>query len=484
MPKRLLAALLAVLLGLGSLWSSSTSAQAAPPTASWSATAGGNVAGVSLSAAGLTLANAQLANSLARASSTTTPRTESRSRNIAASVVGLPITVESNSQTAPPDLGGPATGSLAAVNALGIGVNALTTSNEAHWSGDQACVVVGPLAQTTTTTAGVSVNPVVADILTTGVSSTTGTTSLVSTGGNGLNRAVQSEARGSIAGVSVLGGAVTVEVVGEAVLTSTASGTPGGATVTYTAPVVRVTALGDTTTVALGTSLPLELGLVGAVTVAVNNPTQVPNPNGQSTTASVNVVTLTVRAGPAFAPLATATIQLIPLSADATAPAGGIDCPPPAPVLQTPADGSLTNDNTPTFSGTGVAGATINLTLDGTTTNTVTTVAGNGTWSYTPTTPIPDGDHTASVTQTVAGATSPASNANDFTIDTSPPTAPSVIAPANGSTTADPTPTISGSGPATTDIEVFIDGESVGTTTTNGAGDWQLDQPGPGGRRS
>ena len=174
MPKRVLAALLALLLGLGSLWSSARDAEAAPPTATWSASAGGDVANVGVSVVGLTLANARLANSSSTASSTATPRTQSLSRNIAAAVAGLPITVASSSQTAPPDNPGPQTGTLAAVGAVGIGVGALTTSNEAHWSGDSSCVVGQPLSETTTTTAGVSVNPLsLANILTTGVSSTT-----------------------------------------------------------------------------------------------------------------------------------------------------------------------------------------------------------------------------------------------------------------------------------------------------------------------
>ena len=50
---------------------------------------------------------------------------------------------------------------------------------------------------------------------------------------------------------------------------------------TYTAPIVRVTAGGNTQTVALGGSLTINLGAVGEVTVDVNNPTQTANPNGQ-----------------------------------------------------------------------------------------------------------------------------------------------------------------------------------------------------------
>ncbi len=40
--------------------------------------------------------------------------------------------------------------------------------------------------------------------------------------------------------------------------------------------------------------------------------------------------------------------------------------PPPAPVVVTPANGSVTSDNTPTYSGTAEPGSTVTVIVDGT----------------------------------------------------------------------------------------------------------------------
>ena len=63
-------------------------------------------------------------------------------------------------------------------------------------------------------------------------------------------------------------------------------------------------------------------------------------------------------------------------------------------------NGSKTNDTTPTFRGTAESGATITLYSNGVVIG--TTIAVNGTWSITPTHPIPDGAHDFTVTATDA----------------------------------------------------------------------------------
>ncbi|MDR3413444.1 MAG: retention module-containing protein, partial [Formivibrio sp.] len=60
----------------------------------------------------------------------------------------------------------------------------------------------------------------------------------------------------------------------------------------------------------------------------------------------------------------------------------------------------ITNDNTPTISGTGEPGATIDVTIPGTNEHLTTTVGTNGTWSITPTQAIPDGPVTIPVIET------------------------------------------------------------------------------------
>ena len=100
---------------------------------------------------------------------------------------------------------------------------------------------------------------------------------------------------------------------------------------------------------------------------------------------------------------------------------------PGAPVVVTPANGSNTSDSTPTVSGTGEPGATVQVTVDGTVVATVT-ANGSGNWSWTATVPLADGPHTVNATQTDAsGNTSPVSNTNTFTVDTTAPAAPVIL---------------------------------------------------------
>ena len=128
------------------------------------------------------------------------------------------------------------------------------------------------------------------------------------------------------------------------------------------------------------------------------------------------------------------------LTATATNAAGTVSAPtaafgitvdtaaPNAPVVTAASDdvgavqGSLTNgaktdDQTPTLTGTGEAGATIQV-YDGTTLLGSTTVAANGTWSFTPATPLGEGAHSLTTTATdAAGNTGAASAPLNLTVD-------------------------------------------------------------------
>jgi hypothetical protein len=151
--------------------------------------------------------------------------------------------------------------------------------------------------------------------------------------------------------------------------------------------------------------------------------------------------------------------------------------PPAAPVVLTPANGSTTNDNTPTYSGTAEPGSTISIIVNGTPVGT-TTANGAGNWSFTPTVALADGPHSVRATASApGGGTSPDSNTNTFTVDTTPPAAPVVLTPPNGSTTNDNTPTYSGTAEPGSTVTLFVDGASVGTTTADGAATWIFTQP-------
>ncbi len=122
---------------------------------------------------------------------------------------------------------------------------------------------------------------------------------------------------------------------------------------------------------------------------------------------------------------------------------------PAAPVVLTPANGSVTNDNTPTYSGTAEANSTVTRHRGRDSGGHCHRRPRCGTWSFTPTAALADGPHTVRATATdAAGNTSPVSSTNTFTVDTTAPAAPVVLTPANGSVTTDNTPTYSGTAEA------------------------------------
>ena len=99
-----------------------------------------------------------------------------------------------------------------------------------------------------------------------------------------------------------------------------------------------------------------------------------------------------------------------------------------------------------------------------------TTANGAGNFSFTP-------DHAAAVRlsqlhrehrTSVNGGTSPPSNINDFTI-----LGPPVLEdPADGSATNDTTPTFTGLTFPGAQVDIFVDGNPIGTTTANGSGNF------------
>ena len=91
---------------------------------------------------------------------------------------------------------------------------------------------------------------------------------------------------------------------------------------------------------------------------------------------------------------------------------------PAAPTITSPASGSTdTTTAEPTISGTGVAGDTVTLSIDGGASVT-TTVLSNGSWSYTPTSPLSNASHTITATQAASGGpSSPRLRPDTFTVN-------------------------------------------------------------------
>ncbi|MDR2973689.1 MAG: Ig-like domain-containing protein, partial [Propionibacteriaceae bacterium] len=172
------------------------------------------------------------------------------------------------------------------------------------------------------------------------------------------------------------------------------------------------------------------------------------------------------------------------ITADQTDPAGNTSPPddtnvtvdsaaPAAPVITGPANGSTTGDSTPTITGTGEPGATVTVSVDGVPVG-QTTVQPDGTWSLTPTTPLADGPHTITARQTdPAGNPSPEAS-SQVKVDTATPSAPVILTPANGSTTTDTTPTITGTGEPGSTVTVSVDGTPIGTATVQPDGTWSV----------
>ncbi|MEX5354036.1 Ig-like domain-containing protein [Pseudomonas juntendi] len=129
---------------------------------------------------------------------------------------------------------------------------------------------------------------------------------------------------------------------------------------------------------------------------------------------------------------------------------------PDAPVVN-PTNGS-------TISGTAEPGSTVIITDGNGNPIGETTTDGNGNWTYTPTTPLPDGTVVNVVTKDPAGNTS---GQGSVTVDAVAPDAP-VVNPTNGST-------LSGTAePGSTVTLTDGNGNPIGQVTADGSGNWSF----------
>ncbi|MEH3775584.1 Ig-like domain-containing protein [Enterobacter asburiae] len=145
--------------------------------------------------------------------------------------------------------------------------------------------------------------------------------------------------------------------------------------------------------------------------------------------------------------------------------------------------GQVTNDSTPTISGTGLAGSTIHIMNNGTQIGTAV-VDGSGNWTFTPTAPLGDGSYSLRAYATdAAGNASANSSVFAFTIDTAAPGVPQVtsviddVGPvtgtlATGNSTNDARPTFNGTGDVGSTVHVIVDGSEIGTAVVNAQGSW------------
>lgn len=128
--------------------------------------------------------------------------------------------------------------------------------------------------------------------------------------------------------------------------------------------------------------------------------------------------------------------------------------------------GQSTDDSRPTFSGRGTAGTTINIFDNGVKIGSVQ-VGSDGNWSYTPTTPLKDGNHSIVAT----GASAPDSSVTGFgfTVDTIKPAAPTdLVTAADGAS-------ISGKAEAGSTVVIKdADGTIIGRGTAGSNGSFTI----------
>lgn len=148
----------------------------------------------------------------------------------------------------------------------------------------------------------------------------------------------------------------------------------------------------------------------------------------------------------------------------------------------------VTDDTTPTLTGTAAANVTVTI-FDGGAQIGFTTSDAAGAWSFTPATPLGVGAHTfTAVASDAAGNASGASAGFALTIDTSPPNVPVLVSVtddvgtiqgslATGAVTDDVQPTLAGTADAGATIAVFDSGVLVGNATADGTGAWSVTLP-------
>ncbi len=149
-------------------------------------------------------------------------------------------------------------------------------------------------------------------------------------------------------------------------------------------------------------------------------------------------------------------------------------------------DGEATSITNPTLSGEAEPGSTVVIYDNGTEIGSVT-VDENGNWSFTPETALDDGEHTFTVDVTdPAGNTSPATSAGTITIDTTAPAAATEVilsgddqTLADGASTKDTTPTVSGEAEPGSTVTIFNGDTVLGTTTADETGAWQFTPASP-----
>ncbi|MBV7693724.1 VCBS repeat-containing protein [Limnobaculum sp. M2-1] len=152
----------------------------------------------------------------------------------------------------------------------------------------------------------------------------------------------------------------------------------------------------------------------------------------------------------------------------------------------------VTDDTRPEMVGSGKAGSIINI-YDGATLLGSTTVNKDGSWSFTPSSDLSQGQHSITVTAIdTAGNTTKPTTAFEFTVDTTTPGVPTIESATDdvgavqgtlnhGDATDDPTPTLTGKAEVGSVVTIYDGNTLLGSVTTGANGQWTFTPTSPQG---
>jgi hypothetical protein len=163
-----------------------------------------------------------------------------------------------------------------------------------------------------------------------------------------------------------------------------------------------------------------------------------------------------------------------PLAADKVWSFSTVDTiAPPAPVITSPAEGSLVSTRSFSVSGTAEANSTVEL-FEGTSSQGTAQTNASGQWTIT-LSGVTDGPHayTAKATDT-SGNVSTDSLPRNVRVDATAPSSPTISSPLNNSFDTDGNVTLSGTSEPGSTVEVFEGTASRGTTPVDSSGAWSM----------
>ena len=202
-----------------------------------------------LGTSGVHVAQAAVGSSEGSMDTSTTPRSVADASNLALSLLSgtapSPALLAHTHQEAPPDHAISSTKTVVPLRVPGLlDLGVSSSESNARWAGDDKCLASGAsVERSTVSTADAELLGVAG--LTSGLLKLSNTVATAQSTrlqqlSLGAGRAVVSNAAGSAVDLSLFNGGVHVQVASAPVLTAVANGKPGGASVTWTAPLVTV----------------------------------------------------------------------------------------------------------------------------------------------------------------------------------------------------------------------------------------------------